>query len=191
MRARGTDDGLSTAGHRLREYAEIRRRRGRPRGPGRGRPGAPRSCGRWPSISSRPSSPSAWRCAELAVFVDARLAEEETDIAFSPVEPSSATGSGGHISDPRSLLAMAEWLYGHAPRAWLLTFPGADFSIGEDLSEMAARGIDRALDRIAILTPQVARISSFPVATPLRRFDFRTNAPIIQGSLPPHHVPTP
>ena len=89
--------------------------------------------------------------AERAVFVDARLAKEGTDIDFSPVEPSSAMGSGGHISDPRSLLAMAEWLYGHAPRAWLLTFPGAEFSIGEDLSAMAARGIDRALERIAIL----------------------------------------
>ena len=123
---------------------------GRPRGPGRRRPGAPGVVA-LAVHQLTPELAESLAIAELAVFVDARLAEEGTDIDLSPVEPSSAMGSGGHISDPRSLLAMAEWLYGHAPRAWLLTFPGTEFSIGEDLSAMAARGIDRALERIAIL----------------------------------------
>jgi hydrogenase maturation protease len=86
---------------------------------------------------------------ELAVFVDARVGGDGLEAAISPVEPSSPLCPNGHLSDPRSLLALARWLYGHSPRAWLLTVPGVQFSIDAEISETAARGIDRAVERIA------------------------------------------
>jgi hydrogenase maturation protease len=88
---------------------------------------------------------------EVVVFVDARVAGKEAGLAISPVEPSSSMLPNGHLCDPRSLLALARWLYGHSPRAWLLTVPGIDFSIGEKVSPTAATGIDRAIERIAEL----------------------------------------
>jgi hydrogenase maturation protease len=88
---------------------------------------------------------------EFAVFVDARVAGKEAGLAISPVEPSSSKLPNGHLCNPRSLLALALWVYGHSPRAWLLTVRGIDFSIGEEVSTTAARGIDRAIERIAEL----------------------------------------
>lgn len=92
--------------------------------------------------------------ADRVAFVDARLAADGEGLSISPVEPSTSPRPAGHTSDPRSLLAMARWLHGRSPRAWLLTIPGADFSIGEDMSAMAARGVDEALARIAELAEQ-------------------------------------
>jgi hydrogenase maturation protease len=83
--------------------------------------------------------------AERAVFVDARWAEAGRDIAISPLEPSSSIRPAGHTSDPRSLLALARSLYGEAPRAWLITVPAVDFSLGEDLSPTASHGVELAI----------------------------------------------
>jgi hydrogenase maturation protease len=85
---------------------------------------------------------------ERAIFVDARLAEEGSDIAISSVEPSSSFRPAGHVSDPRSLLALARSLHGHSPRAWLITVPAVDLSMGEDLSATASRGIKAACEQI-------------------------------------------
>jgi hydrogenase maturation protease len=87
--------------------------------------------------------------AELAIFVDARLAEEGREIAISPLEPSSSQRPTGHISDTCALLALAQSLYGRSPRAWLITVPAVDLSLGEKLSTTAARGVEAA--RILVL----------------------------------------
>lgn len=87
--------------------------------------------------------------AGRVLFVDARLAAEGTDIAVLPVEPSPSTIPAGHISDPRSLLALTRWLLGCSPRAWLLTIPGVAFEIGEEMSATATAGVGLALVRIA------------------------------------------
>jgi hydrogenase maturation protease len=85
------------------------------------------------------------------VFVDARVAPVGAEPALMALEPSSARHQAGHISDPRSLLNMARWLYGGCAEAWLLTVPGVNFSIGERISATATRGIERAIERIAAM----------------------------------------
>jgi hydrogenase maturation protease len=89
--------------------------------------------------------------AELAIFVDARLADEEETVEIQPLEPSGSHMGPGHVGDPRSLLALARAIYGSSPRTWLVTVPAADRSLGEGLSSTAARGAEDALARIASL----------------------------------------
>jgi hydrogenase maturation protease len=86
--------------------------------------------------------------ADLVVFVDARLAEVGGEVAISRIRPASSVGRTGHISDPRSILALAEWLYGRSPEAWLIGVPAVHLSLGEALSETAARGVEAACEQI-------------------------------------------
>jgi hydrogenase maturation protease len=55
---------------------------------------------------------------------------------------------GQHFGDPRTLLALAQVLYGRCPRAWLITIPGHNFDLGEALSPETACGMAQALDHI-------------------------------------------
>lgn len=101
--------------------------------------------------------------AEFAVFVDARVAAEGDDVITAAIEPDASMGIRGHHGDPRSLLALARWLHGRSPCSWLLTIPGVEFSIGEDLSPTAARGIAVAVDRIArIVYGRAGRLRAHP-----------------------------
>jgi hydrogenase maturation protease len=88
--------------------------------------------------------------ADLAILVDARLGGGRA-VEVLPLEPSQPGGMSGHVSDPRSLLALTLAIYGRRPRAYLVSVPAADFSLGEGLSETALRGAGDALERIAAL----------------------------------------
>jgi hydrogenase maturation protease len=89
--------------------------------------------------------------AELAIFVDARLADGDEEVAYVPLEPSGSGSIHGHTSDPRSLLGLAEAVYGRHPRAWLVTLPAVDVALGARLSCAAERGVETALVGIAVL----------------------------------------
>jgi hypothetical protein len=53
-----------------------------------------------------------------------------------------------HAADPRTMLALARDVFGHAPAAWWLTIPVDNIGIGEVLSPFACAGMDRALKEI-------------------------------------------
>jgi hydrogenase maturation protease len=89
--------------------------------------------------------------AELAIFVDARRADRGEAVEVRPLEPASPGWSTGHTSDPRSVLALTREIYGRHPRAWLVSVPAADFSLGEGLSATAERGAEEALERVTAL----------------------------------------
>ena len=96
--------------------------------------------------------------AALAFFVDARVAGEGGTVEIEPLEPRPAPGTVGHLTDPRSLLGLAEALAGRWPRSWLVTVPAADSSLGEGLSATAKRGAVEALERIrALIATEGAR----------------------------------
>ncbi len=97
-----------------------------------------------------PELAASLESTQRVIFVDACLAsEEEAVVKVSPVEPvDSGNFILGHSSDPRSLLALALALYGHYPQAWLVTVPGINFDLGENLSPVAHRGVAEALEKI-------------------------------------------
>ena len=71
---------------------------------------------------------------DRAIFVDAAAEGVPGEIMERTVEAGPAAASFTHNSSPEALLAGAQALYGHAPRAVLFSVPGADFSLGEQLS---------------------------------------------------------
>ncbi|WP_051039736.1 hydrogenase maturation protease [Synechococcus sp. PCC 7336] len=85
----------------------------------------------------------------LAIFVDAYPADPAASVQTIALEPRSPQPYNSHISEPRSLLFLAEQLYGHCPPAWWILVPGVNFALGDRLSETAQQGVVEAIDVVA------------------------------------------
>lgn len=84
---------------------------------------------------------------DCAIFVDACITGDRIQVIS--LEPMSSEGCQlGHYLDPRSLLYLAQWLYGHSPQAWLISVPGVNFEIGDRLSSVAQQGVAEAIAQI-------------------------------------------
>lgn len=84
---------------------------------------------------------------DCAIFVDACITGDEIQVIS--LEPMSPEGCQlGHYLHPRSLLYLAQWLYGHSPQAWLISVPGVNFELGDRLSPVAQQGVAEALSQI-------------------------------------------
>jgi len=57
----------------------------------------------------------------------------------------------GHLSDPRSLLLLAQQVYGNTPVVYLLLLPGVNWEFGEQLSDITSKSIEQAVDFIRTL----------------------------------------
>ncbi|NTV65754.1 MAG: hydrogenase maturation protease [Oscillochloris sp.] len=83
----------------------------------------------------------------LAIFVDARLGGG--GVHLRPLCPTQSPDLCDiHTSDPALLLALAQLLYGRAPRAWLITLPAQQFVLGTPLSPLTRRALPVAYRRI-------------------------------------------
>jgi hydrogenase maturation protease len=82
--------------------------------------------------------------AQAVVFVDAAVDAPET-VQLRPIEPGETTQLMAHAADPRTMLALARDVFGHAPRAWWLTIPAVNLEFSETLSPQAERGCTQAL----------------------------------------------
>ncbi|MEB3827455.1 hydrogenase maturation protease [Phormidium sp. CCY1219] len=91
--------------------------------------------------------------ADVAIFIDAYPATETQQVQVVKLDcPHTLSGVGAstldHSSDPRSLLTLAEALYGHAPQAWFVAIPATNFEFGESFSPTAQRAMGDALTQI-------------------------------------------
>ena len=57
----------------------------------------------------------------------------------------------GHQLDPAGLVAMASWIYGQAPKAFLVTYRGYSFELGERLTPALESAIDQIVDEVVRL----------------------------------------
>jgi hydrogenase maturation protease len=89
--------------------------------------------------------------ARLAIFVDARHAEPGEAVRVQAVEPGAIASTFVHAYGPPGLLALARAVCGPCPRAWLVTVPARNFTVGEGLSPTARSGLREALHAIADL----------------------------------------
>jgi len=83
--------------------------------------------------------------ADRVLFVDAAIDGHE--LRLDRLAPSEARGLG-HALMPGAVLHLAARLYGVAPPAWLLSVPGRDFEIGEELSPEATARLPEAMRRL-------------------------------------------
>ena len=89
--------------------------------------------------------------AECVVFVDAAV-DAPREIQLRPLRPGESSQLMAHAADPRTMLALARDVYGHAPNAWWLTIPAENLGFGEELSLEAQRGLLDAVERIRVLS---------------------------------------
>jgi hydrogenase maturation protease len=88
--------------------------------------------------------------ADKVIFVDAAV-DAPREVQLRELAPAESSQIMAHAADPRTLLALARDVFGHAPPAWWLTVPVDNIGIGEDLSPFAQQGFALALDRLKSL----------------------------------------
>jgi hydrogenase maturation protease len=91
-------------------------------------------------------------CEKLAgvafvILVDASIGSDEK-VDVKRIQPRRKAGLLGHFSDPESLLALTEAVYGRAPETWLMTVAGDRFDCAIGLSLIATANAQLARDRM-------------------------------------------
>jgi len=74
--------------------------------------------------------------AEMVILIDARIEGHAGELKITPVIAHADAPSMTHHLSPQGLLAMTNWLYDMLPFTILITITGADFGLGEGLSDI-------------------------------------------------------
>ncbi len=85
--------------------------------------------------------------SRTVIFVDAAV-DAPTEVQLRKLEPGKTSQLMAHAADPRTMLALARDVFGHAPEAWWLTIPAVKLGFGDDLSPAAQRGFEKAVQEI-------------------------------------------
>ncbi len=117
-----------------------------------------------PLLAPELADPISQACAVL--FVDAAV-DAPHEVRLRKLEPAESAQIMSHAAGPRTLLALARDVFGHAPKAWWLTIPAVKFDFGHDFSPQTQQGIATALDAIQalLLTSSMRPRFSEPVSS--------------------------
>jgi hydrogenase maturation protease len=85
--------------------------------------------------------------ARVAIFVDAAV-DAPKEVQLRKLEPNDSSQLMAHAADPRTMLALARDVFGHAPAAWWLTIPAVNLDFCEELTLETQRGFEEALEKI-------------------------------------------
>ncbi len=88
--------------------------------------------------------------ARVVIFVDAAV-DAPKAVQVRQLEPGGSSQLMAHAADPRTMLALARDVFGHAPEAWWLTIPAVKLGFDESLSPEAQRGFAEAVEKIQAL----------------------------------------
>lgn len=94
--------------------------------------------------------------ARAAIFVDAAV-DAPGWVQFRRLEPNDSSQLMAHAADPRTMLALARDVFGHAPEAWWLTIPAVKLDFGEEFSPETEAGFHEAVHHIQSLAEQFCR----------------------------------
>jgi hydrogenase maturation protease len=94
--------------------------------------------------------------ARTVIFVDAAV-DAPGEVQFRKLEPNDSPQLMAHAADPRTMLALARDVFGHAPEAWWLTIPAVNLEFGEVFSLETESGFHEALRHIQSLSEQFCR----------------------------------
>ncbi|MGD0261746.1 MAG: hydrogenase maturation protease [Verrucomicrobiota bacterium] len=85
--------------------------------------------------------------ARVAIFVDAAV-DAPREVQLRKLAPAGSSQVMAHAASPATVLALARDVFGHAPEAWWLTIPVEDLGMGEELSPLAQRGFELAVQEV-------------------------------------------
>jgi len=85
---------------------------------------------------------------QRVIFVDGVAEARKTAVEVRSLSPAETTDWSTHVADPRTLLALAQALYGRMPEAWYVLVSGENFDFGEGLSSAACDNVQKAGERI-------------------------------------------
>jgi hydrogenase maturation protease len=88
--------------------------------------------------------------AQRVIFVDATM-DVASGVGLRELKPSESSQRMAHAADPRTLLALARDVFGRFPAAWWLTIPIEKIEFGSELSPLALRGFQLAVEKIQSL----------------------------------------
>jgi hydrogenase maturation protease len=94
--------------------------------------------------------------SRAVIFVDASV-EGGQSVEVRELTPACPLSRRFHDTGPRELLALTRNCYGHPPLAWLVTVPGRDFRLGEQLSADAQRHVLAAGREVERLVGQLTK----------------------------------
>ncbi|HUG12720.1 MAG TPA: hydrogenase maturation protease [Opitutaceae bacterium] len=83
---------------------------------------------------------------KVVIFVDAAI--DVGEVRLRSLKPATSSRVTTHAVSAPTVLAIAREYFDRAPRAWMLTIPGSDFSFGEELSPVASKAVDKAVAKI-------------------------------------------
>lgn len=81
--------------------------------------------------------------ADTIFFIDATRDGEPGEVRCMPVTPEKDAGRFTHQLSPAGILALSAELYGHVPKAFLMSICGDSFDLGEKLSPVVAASLPR------------------------------------------------
>ena len=90
---------------------------------------------------------------ERVVFVDAAV-DAPNEVQLRELVPGETTQLMAHAADPRTMLALARDVFGHAPKAWWLTIPALNLEFSELLSPTARQGLEGAVEKVRSLAAE-------------------------------------
>lgn len=85
--------------------------------------------------------------ARRVVFVDAAV-DQTAAVKFRKLAPGRTSQLMAHAADPRTMLALARDVFGHAPEAWWLTIRAVKLGFGEDFSPETRAGCRAAVEEV-------------------------------------------
>ncbi|MDX2075960.1 MAG: hydrogenase maturation protease [bacterium] len=80
--------------------------------------------------------------ADMVILIDASVEGQSGDVKITPVIAHADAPAMTHHLSPQGLLAMTHWLYDMLPFTVLITITGADFGVGEGLSDVVKEKAD-------------------------------------------------
>jgi hydrogenase maturation protease len=85
--------------------------------------------------------------ARVVILVDAAVGAPR-GVQMRALAPTDSSQVMAHAASPATVLALARDVFGHVPEAWWLTIPVADLGLGEELSPLAQRGFEQAVQEL-------------------------------------------
>jgi hydrogenase maturation protease len=95
--------------------------------------------------------------AGRVIFVDASVGAGDL-VQVRDIEPNSNFQIITHAADPHCLLALAKQTFGRCPPASWLSIPVQDLDFGDELSPLALKGMEVALEKLRMIAEAASRL---------------------------------